>query len=75
MFPSFVEYKHRAKSFDSNWPHHAYLSSARMAACGLFFTGKKDLVACFKCGISLHQWDAKDDPEEVHTRLSHKCSV
>jgi len=68
----------RQKSFNSNWPHHEYLSGARMAACGFFYADEEvggDLVACYECGLGLKSWKKGDEPKEAHRKYSPFCKL
>jgi len=76
-FPNYLVQEEREKSFDGRWRLHENLSAAKMAASGFFLTDGRqgDLVACYQCGIGLHKWSSSDEPQEVHTRLSHNCPL
>jgi Inhibitor of Apoptosis domain len=75
-FPNYKDLSVRRESFDtSRWPHTHFLAPARMAKCGLFFTGQGDLVACYNCGIGIHKWEKNDVPEDAHARYSHNCQL
>lgn len=45
-----------------------------MASCGFFYTGHKDNVYCFYCGIGLNNWLPTDSPWIEHALYSPKCT-
>ncbi|XP_014707400.3 baculoviral IAP repeat-containing protein 1 isoform X3 [Equus asinus] len=62
----------RLDSF-KNWPHASPVGAAALAKAGLFYTGVKDVVQCFSCGVCLENWKEGDDPVEDHTKYSPNC--
>lgn len=71
----------RLETFRSiGWPFgkdHERLSASLMAKSGFYRVASDltdDLVACHRCGIELHQWDANlDNPREEHSKYSPRC--
>ncbi|XP_070425989.1 baculoviral IAP repeat-containing protein 1 isoform X3 [Equus przewalskii] len=62
----------RLDSF-KNWPPASPVGAAALAKAGLFYTGVKDVVQCFSCGVCLENWKEGDDPVEDHTKYSPNC--
>ncbi|KIJ61500.1 hypothetical protein HYDPIDRAFT_71293, partial [Hydnomerulius pinastri MD-312] len=62
------------------WPHPPdYKANANtLAEAGFFFSPSwddRDSVACFLCGKELSDWDADDDPFEIHyTKCRNTCA-
>lgn len=44
-----------------------------MACAGFFYTGDKDYVKCFCCGIEIGDWNVGDNVIDVHKRYSPAC--
>jgi hypothetical protein len=45
-----------------------------MIATGFYYRGIRDVVTCFRCGITLEDWKKKDDPLIRHASASPRCS-
>lgn len=56
----------------SNWPLE-YMEPARMAAAGLYYTGRGDQARCFECGITIGEWEEGDNPMSDHRRYQSNC--
>ncbi|KAF8551432.1 inhibitor of apoptosis repeat-containing protein [Imleria badia] len=62
------------------WPHPPdFKANANtLAEAGFFFSPSwddRDSVACFLCGKELSDWDADDDPFEIHyTKCQSSCA-
>lgn len=62
------------------WPHPpSFKANAdTLAEAGFFFSPSwddRDSVACFLCGKELSDWDASDDPFEIHyTKCQSSCA-
>jgi hypothetical protein len=69
-YPDMVTREKRRETF-TNWKHIQIPDE--LVDCGFFYTGKKDRVTCFYCGIDLCQWMPEDDPWIEHARWSHNC--
>ena len=62
----------RVMTFDEQWTRPQ--KAEDMAAAGFFYTGEDDIVTCFHCGNSLHQWRDDDEPIKEHTiYFAHVC--
>ncbi|CAM4941620.1 unnamed protein product [Rotaria socialis] len=58
----------------SHWSHRAIPSSAQMIEAGFFNCNVGDRVICIYCNLICQQWTPhKDDPCEVHKKLSPNC--
>ncbi|KAK9871333.1 hypothetical protein WA026_011600 [Henosepilachna vigintioctopunctata] len=62
----------RLKTY-KNWPNKN-IDPQKLAAAGFFYSGKTDIVECFKCGIKGHNWLLNDDPMEDHKKWNRNCS-
>lgn len=62
----------RVQSYQ-NFPATCHASPLRLARAGFFSTGIIDEVLCFSCGVKYKNWKKKDNPIEVHHRISPDC--
>lgn len=58
----------------SAFPTGVPVSERSLARAGFYYTGVKDKVKCFCCGLMLDNWKAGDSPAEKHKRLYPSCS-
>lgn len=65
----------RLESFSSReWPHDKkHINVKKMAKCGLYYIGERDLVGCAFCEIQLHDWKLGDNPVLDHHKYSPNC--
>lgn len=68
-YPEFLQSRDRLSTF-CGWSTHSRISHYEMVKSGLFYTGVKDYVKCFYCGIGLFHWEEGDDPIFEHARYS-----
>lgn len=54
-------------------PATCHASPLRLARTGFFSDGTNDEVVCFSCGVRYRNWQKRDDPMEVHRRISPEC--
>lgn len=72
--------KSSSSSASVKWPHPPdFKANANtLAEAGFFFSPSwddRDSVACFLCGKELSDWDADDDPFEIHyTKCQNSCA-
>lgn len=75
--PSFKMYAECAKRELSyaNAATATYVYERRkdLAEAGFFYTGKEDNTICFYCGGGLKDWEANDDPWELHAKWFSRC--
>ena len=57
------------KDFPTNIP----ISAMRLAQAGFHYTGERDVVKCFSCGVTYQGWQMGDRPTLVHKRISPNC--
>ncbi|XP_067676442.1 baculoviral IAP repeat-containing protein 7-like [Haliotis asinina] len=48
-------------------------SSLRLAAAGFYATGSGDETRCFSCGVRYRNWETRDNPFVIHSRISPNC--
>ena len=65
---------HRLTTF-VDWPHNHPIRPWDLSAAGFYYLGTNDSVKCFKCGISLHNWDPEDTPWGEHQKWSPRCPL
>lgn len=70
---NYVTEQSRLESF-KQWPIKLTQKPDDLAKAGFYYYGIKDIVKCFFCNGSLHNWDINDVPIEEHTRWFPKCS-
>lgn len=64
----------RLKTFTIlDWPYRCNLSIVDLAEAGFHYTGTSDVVKCFLCRTSLHDWKSTDVPSEEHQKYSPSC--
>ena len=70
----------RRRTF-KGWPHQGDAvprgSVAQMAAVGWCFTPSEtlpDRTTCYYCDLSMHEWEAEDDPWMEHRKESPSCA-
>nr|XP_048298821.1 baculoviral IAP repeat-containing protein 1 isoform X1 [Myodes glareolus] len=56
-----------------DWPHKSPAAIEDLVRAGLFYTGLRDTVQCFSCGVYMWKWEEGDDPLEDHTRFYPNC--
>ncbi|XP_052089237.1 uncharacterized protein LOC127725979 [Mytilus californianus] len=64
----------RVQSFQ-DFPATCHTSPLRLARAGFFSTGINDEVKCFSCGVKYKNWKQRDNPIEVHHRISLDCRM
>uniref|UniRef100_H0VGP6 RING-type E3 ubiquitin transferase n=1 Tax=Cavia porcellus TaxID=10141 RepID=H0VGP6_CAVPO len=58
----------------SAFPSGVPVSERSLARAGFYYTGVKDKVKCFCCGLMLDNWKQGDNPIEKHKQLYPSCS-
>uniref|UniRef100_A0A6J0TTK0 Baculoviral IAP repeat-containing protein 2 n=1 Tax=Pogona vitticeps TaxID=103695 RepID=A0A6J0TTK0_9SAUR len=58
----------------STFPLHCPVSERSFARAGFYYTGVKDKVKCYSCGLMLDNWKKGDNPLEKHRQLYPSCS-
>ncbi|XP_075917591.1 baculoviral IAP repeat-containing protein 7-like [Petromyzon marinus] len=64
----------RLLSFSEGWSRSSPVRPADLARAGLYRMGFSDLVACFRCGGTMHHWEEGDDPAREHARHFPACA-
>ena len=62
----------RLASF-KDFPITIPVSAMRLAQAGFHYTGERDVVKCFSCGVTYQGWQMGDRPTLVHARISPNC--
>ncbi|EMP37968.1 Putative inhibitor of apoptosis [Chelonia mydas] len=58
----------------STFPLNVPVSERSLARAGFYYTGMKDKVRCFSCGLMLDNWKQGDSALEKHKQLYPSCS-
>ncbi|XP_075402636.1 baculoviral IAP repeat-containing protein 2 isoform X2 [Tenrec ecaudatus] len=58
----------------STFPAGVPISERSLARAGFYYTGVKDKVKCFCCGLMLDNWKPGDNAIEKHRQLYPSCS-
>ncbi|XP_014425935.1 baculoviral IAP repeat-containing protein 2 [Pelodiscus sinensis] len=58
----------------STFPVNVPVSERSLARAGFYYTGVKDKVKCFSCGLMLDNWKQGDNAMEKHKQLYPSCS-
>ncbi|XP_077525638.1 death-associated inhibitor of apoptosis 2-like [Haemaphysalis longicornis] len=62
----------RMRSFEM-WPSTSPKRPQELVEAGFFYTGQKDRIVCFHCGVKLGSWRESDDPWKEHARWFPRC--
>ncbi|XP_029430370.1 baculoviral IAP repeat-containing protein 1-like isoform X2 [Rhinatrema bivittatum] len=63
----------RVNSFKT-WPQNSPVDPADLVKAGFFYTGVSDIVSCFCCSLTVHNFEPGDDPWTEHMKFKSKCS-
>ncbi|NWV00014.1 BIR protein, partial [Upupa epops] len=58
----------------STFPPNVPVSERSLARAGFYYTGERDKVKCFSCGVTLDSWQPGDNALEKHKQLYPSCS-
>ncbi|XP_062983183.1 putative inhibitor of apoptosis isoform X2 [Elgaria multicarinata webbii] len=58
----------------SNFPLNVPVSERSLARAGFYYTGLKDKVKCYSCGLMLDNWKKGDNALDKHRQLCPSCS-
>lgn len=58
-----------------DFPVTAPVSAMRLAQAGFHYTGERDAVKCFSCGVTHQGWSHGDRPSLVHARINPNCPL
>uniref|UniRef100_A0A8D0HI17 Uncharacterized protein n=1 Tax=Sphenodon punctatus TaxID=8508 RepID=A0A8D0HI17_SPHPU len=58
----------------STFPLNVPVSERSLARAGFYYTGLKDKVKCFSCGLMLDNWKHGDSAMDKHKQLYPSCS-
>ncbi|XP_060589383.1 baculoviral IAP repeat-containing protein 3-like isoform X2 [Ruditapes philippinarum] len=56
-----------------NWPQECPVFPIKLAKAGFYYNNNGDEVKCFRCGTVKSDWQAEDDPNEIHRLLNPDC--
>ncbi|XP_025192285.1 death-associated inhibitor of apoptosis 1-like [Melanaphis sacchari] len=70
-YPEYTTFSSRLKTFNL-FPLTSSQDKYSLAESGFKYSGKKDIVECFCCGLILHNWEKDDIPWIEHTRWNPK---
>ena len=71
-YPEFYLFEARRKTF-ADFPVHLKSKVRDFAEAGFFYTGSRDKVLCFFCGLGLHQWERYESPSVQHHMHAPHC--
>ncbi|KAE9521463.1 hypothetical protein AGLY_018137 [Aphis glycines] len=71
-YPEFTTFISRLKTFNL-FPLTSSQDKYSLAKSGFIYSGKKDIVECFCCGLILHRWEKEDNLWIEHSRWNSKC--
>ncbi|XP_066916498.1 E3 ubiquitin-protein ligase XIAP-like [Clytia hemisphaerica] len=57
------------------WPQTAYIEPIELARAGFIYSGTGDAVKCYKCGVSLRNWEPNDNAWAEHEKWSPNCKL
>ena len=72
-----TDYSDRNKRLETffTWPKTAYLQPFDLAEAGFIYVGTGDAVKCYKCGVSLKNWEPEDNAWAEHEKFSQVCPL
>ena len=72
-----TDYSEMTKRFGTffTWPKTAYLQPLELADAGFIYSGTGDAVKCYKCGVSLRNWEPNDTAWAEHEKWSPVCPL
>ncbi|WAR07714.1 DIAP2-like protein [Mya arenaria] len=50
------------------------ISFIRLSQSGFFYTGDKDIVQCFSCGVTNNEWPREVSVDDTHRNISPDCA-
>lgn len=65
---------HRLATF-IDWPEDCPVRPWELASAGFFYKGTGDTVMCYKCKVTLRNWEPEDTPWGEHKRWSPDCPL
>ncbi|XP_014475723.1 PREDICTED: death-associated inhibitor of apoptosis 1-like isoform X2 [Dinoponera quadriceps] len=71
-YPEYKLYEARLRTFE-HWPTFLKQSPEELSLAGFYYTGEKDQVLCFHCGVGVKHWEPNDDPWEQHAMWYPNC--
>ena len=72
--PNYSDVSRRLETFFT-WPKTAYLQPFSLAEAGFVYSGTGDAVKCYKCGVSLRNWEPNDTAWAEHEKWSPLCPL
>nr|BDT62952.1 MAG: baculoviral IAP repeat-containing protein [Trachysalambria curvirostris majanivirus] len=69
-YPVYTSYESRLNSLN-NWKFNQ--SKEDLANAGFFYYGLNDHVRCYACGGGIRNWEAHDNPWELHATFNINC--
>jgi baculoviral IAP repeat-containing protein 7/8 len=65
---------HRRLSTFEKWPKSLSVKADKLSEAGFLYTYEGDIVECFFCGVTVHDWTNEDNPWVEHIRVSPTCT-
>lgn len=65
-------YDNRLKTFET-YPKQMLPDKYQLASAGLYYSGKADVCACFRCHVKLSAWERSDCALREHYKWSPNC--
>jgi len=62
--------RYRSTTF-TKFPRQSSVDVIKLAENGFCFTGYKDRVKCFSCGVSVEEWQSDDDPSSIRWHFTY----
>jgi len=71
-YPEYTTFSSRLKTYNS-FPSTTSQDKYSLAESGFIYSGVKDIVECFFCGLVLHDWETNDVPWIEHSAWNPNC--
>ena len=72
--PDYEKYEERLRSFNEKpWPADSVFYIKDLVEAGFVYTGERDLVFCFKCGVMESNWEDHEIPRDRHFLSNKYC--
>lgn len=76
--PADLQYDNTSELFRistfAKFPSTAPVTERNLARAGFFYTGIGDRVQCFRCNVTIDNWQSGECPAERHKQMSPNCT-
>ncbi|XP_050392220.1 baculoviral IAP repeat-containing protein 2 isoform X2 [Patella vulgata] len=73
IFEGCMVYEWQRLATFANWSFYNHGRPITLAEFGFYYTGNRDIVRCYSCGVEKGQWSVKSNPMLEHRQLNPWC--